>query len=153
MSAKQNVQRDPEGHEMPSSVSDLMQTDVMGISPTASLRQLAGLLWRNGISGVPVVDDEGTVVGTVGISDLTWVAGLFAEDDVDPKAADELDERTVRDIMTPDVFGVGPAASLAELADFFARTGLRRAVVLEDGQLAGIVSVTDLLGLIVDDAE
>ena len=153
MSAMKNVQRDPRGRGISSTVSDLMQTDVMGISPTASLRQLAGLLWRTGISGAPVVNDEGTVVGTVGISDLTWVAGLFAEDGVDPTAAGELDERTVRDIMTPDVFGVGPGASLAELADFFARTGLRRAVVLKDGQLAGIVSVTDLLGLIVDDAE
>jgi len=52
--------------------------------------------------------------------------------------------------MTPDVFGVEPGSSLAQLAAFFSRTGLGRAVVLEHGKLVGIVSVIDLLGWIAD---
>jgi predicted transcriptional regulator len=56
----------------------------------------------------------------------------------------------VRDVMSPDVFGVEPDSSLAELARFCSRTGLGRAVVLEHAKLVGIVSVIDLLGLISD---
>ena len=52
--------------------------------------------------------------------------------------------------MTPDVFGVEPDATIAELAAFFARTGLGRAPVLEDGKLVGIVSVIDLLTILAD---
>lgn len=61
-----------------------------------------------------------------------------------------LDERTVRDIMTPDVFGVGPQATLAELGQFFRRNELHRASVLDGGRWVGIFSVTDLLGLVAD---
>lgn len=45
-----------------------------------------------------------------------------------------------------------PTVRLAELAGFFSRTGLGRAVVLERGKLVGIVSVIDLLGSIADRA-
>jgi CBS domain-containing protein len=48
--------------------------------------------------------------------------------------------------MTGDVFGVAPDATISDLAAYFARTGLGRAVVLENGELRGIVSVSDLLG-------
>jgi CBS domain-containing protein len=64
------------------------------------------------------------------------------------RAARHLEERTVRDVMTPDIFGVQPDASLEQLAEYFSRTGLRRAIVVDRGRLVGIVSVVDLLGLI-----
>ncbi len=130
-----------------------MHRGVVSVSPSASIRELAQLLRRHAISGVPVVGQGGAVVGMVSVTDLMWLSDWLTPDDADPDArarARELDERTVRDIMTPDVFGVEPGASLAELGRFFARTGLRRAVVLKNGELAGIVSVTDLLGLIAD---
>jgi CBS domain-containing protein len=49
------------------------------------------------------------------------------------------------------VFGVPPEASVGELLDFFARTGLHRALVLEGGRVVGIVTTTDLLELIAAD--
>jgi CBS-domain-containing membrane protein len=137
----------------PRTVADLMHTDVVTLSPAASIRELATLLYRHRISGVPVVDDDGTVVGTASVTDLIWLSDLIAPDRSDPEARvrrRELDERTVRDIMTPDVFGVGPDATVGELGRFFIRTGLHRALVLDGGRLVGIASVTDLLGLVVE---
>ncbi len=131
-------------------VASLMHTDVVTVPARASIRELAALLHRQRISGVPVLDEDGTVVGTASVTDLMWLSDLIAPDRADPEArarTRELDERTVREIMTPDVFGLGPDATVGELARFFTRTGLHRALVLDGDRLVGIVSITDLLGL------
>jgi CBS-domain-containing membrane protein len=132
-----------------------MQRDVVTVSPEASILELVDLLRENAISGVPVVEDErDVVVGTVSVSDLMWLSDWLAGEATDgrERAAQHLEEKRVRDVMTPDVFGVDSEASLGELAAFFSRTGLGRAVVLDRGKLVGIVSVIDLLGLIADQA-
>lgn len=135
----------------PSTVADLMRSDVITVSPEESVRGLIDLLCHHAVSGVPVVDADHAVVGTVSVSDLMWLSDRLIEG-VDSGewewAAEHLTERKVREVMTPDVFGVEPGSSLIELARFFARTGLGRAVVLDRGKLVGIVSVTDLLGWI-----
>jgi len=145
-------QRQTERHS-PSKVSDLMRRDVVTVSPSDSIRALAQVLCRAGVSGVPVVE-EGRVVGTVSLTDLMWLSNSRSLLEGTPSeralAATRLDERSVREIMSAEAFGVGPDASLGELATFFARTGLGRAIVQRDGELLGIVSATDLLRLIAD---
>ena len=138
----------------PRSVTDLMQTDVVTIGPEASLAELAGLMRRHSVSGLPVVDGEGRVVGTVSVTDLIWLS-----DRVRPTAGavresgrwEDLDRTTVREIMTPDAFGVPPRCGLDELLEFFSRTGLHRALVLEEGRVIRVVSMTDLLVLFAGD--
>lgn len=139
-------------HSVPCTVAGLMEEEVVTASPSTSVRELTRLLRRHRISGVPVVDEDGRVVGTVSVSDLMWLSDWFAEGAREGRraATDHLEEKTVADVMTPDVFGVPPEASLRELSRFFSRTGLGRAVVLDRGNLVGIVSVIDLLGLIAD---
>jgi CBS domain-containing protein len=139
---------------LPTTVADLMRRNVVTISPSASIRELVNLLRQNSISGVPVVEAEHNVVGTVSVSDLMWLSDWLEAGATSDRASatEHLEERTVRDVMTPDVFGVEPEASLTELARFFSRTGLGRAVVLDQGELVGIVSAIDLLGLIADHA-
>jgi CBS domain-containing protein len=55
-------------------VRDLMQTEVVTISPEATVRELARLLADTGISGVPVVGPGGTVLGVVSSSDVVRLA-------------------------------------------------------------------------------
>lgn len=133
-------------------VADVMRREVVSVSPSLPLRELALLLMRRAVSGAPVVDDSGAVIGMVSVSDLIWESDTLPLDRVDPlgRVASAWSRRTVADIMTPDVFGVDRDDTLADLARFFARTGLRRAVVLEDGALVGIVSAIDLLGTVAD---
>lgn len=139
----------------PSTVADIMRRDVVTVSPATTVREFVELLRRYGISGAPVVDQARRVVGMVSETDLMWLADWFAERPESygtlDRAAEHLDEKTVGDIMTADVFGVASDASLAELAAFFARTGLGRAVVLEDDRMVGIVGVMDLLGLLANE--
>ncbi|HEX6135521.1 MAG TPA: CBS domain-containing protein [Longimicrobiales bacterium] len=129
----------------PRTVSDLMTRDLVTIAPDASIRDLIRVLREHGIGGMPVVDRDGTVLGTVSSSDVLWLATGEAEGTTGFVTADTLDTHCVREIMTPDVFGVGPDTSLPELRRFFARTGVHRAPVLEDGVIIGIVGLSDVL--------
>jgi CBS-domain-containing membrane protein len=139
---------------LPRTVAELMRRDVVTVAPTATIRELVHLLRENCISGVPVIEAGRRVVGTVSVSDLMWLSDWLAGEATDDRAeaVRHLDGKLVRDVMTPDVFGVEPDASLEDLAGFFSRTGLGRAVVLDRGDLVGIVSVIDLLSLITEAA-
>lgn len=57
-----------------STVRDLMQTDVITVSPETSVRELTRILAESGISGVPVVTDAGEVLGVVSSSDVVRLA-------------------------------------------------------------------------------
>lgn len=138
---------------LPSTVADVMRRRVIHIRPDASVRELLELLVREGISGCLVREEGRRLVGTVSTTDLLWVMDrLIPSASESPESAPDADEfldgRRVRDIMTPDVFGVEADRSLEELSRFFSRTGLHRAPVLQDGDLVGIVSISDLLGLL-----
>ncbi len=144
--------------EWPTTVSDLMEREVVTATPDMPVPTLARLLRDHRVSGVPVVDAEGHVVGTVSSTDLLWLCEILLPRPHDRDGAhhnrrNHANTRTVGDVMTPDVFGVRPEDSLEELCRFMARTGLRRAPVMEDGRLVGMVSFTDLLALMADDAE
>jgi CBS domain-containing protein len=131
-------------------VADLMRRDVVTVSPSTPIRDVIRLFRRHGISGVPVVDEGGKAIGMISESDLTWLMNRFVGNGSYAAPADattDLGDLIARDVMTADVFGVAPDSTLSELAAFFARTGLGRAVVLENGELRGIVSVSDLLGV------
>jgi CBS domain-containing protein len=135
---------------MSATIAELMKTDVVTISPDASVHELVRVLRDEGIGGMPVVDEDGTVVGMVSSTDVLWLA--VAADDDDTRAflsPDDLTRRKVRDIMTPDVFGVSPDASASDLRRFFARTGVQRALVLDGRKIVGIVVLSDVLGSLV----
>lgn len=61
-------------------VEDIMQTDVVAVAPDATVGALIHLLAENDISGVPVVDDAGLVVGVVSTTDVVHLAADADED-------------------------------------------------------------------------
>lgn len=134
------------------SVADLMHTDVVSIRPDATIRALANLLWRNDVSGVPVVAPGGKVLGVASATDILWLSDrmvpLNGLRGADLLSWDGWDRHTVAEIMTADVFAVSPTDSIDDLRRFFTRTGVHRALVLEDDELVGVVSLSDLLAAI-----
>lgn len=136
----------------PRTVSDIMRRELVSILPDATVRDLIRSLRDHGIGGMPVIDESGNVLGTVSSTDLLWLATTELPDAPGFLAVDTLFGRTVREIMTPDVFGVSPDASLQELRSFFARTGVHRALVLDDGAPVGIVVLSDVLDTLLDAA-
>ncbi len=143
-----------------------MQSDVVTVHPELQLRELESVLLRERIHGAPVVEG-GRVVGVVSRSDVVRQLKLEEERIADAayylepfdadRRAPEQDERIfegvgartaklrVRDIMIQDVVSVPPDAPLAEVARCMLERPVHRILVLEEGELRGLISSLDLV--------
>jgi CBS domain-containing protein len=119
----------------PATVRDVMQTDVIAVVPEMTVRELIHLLLEERITGAPVLAPTGKVLGVVSGTDVLRLAS---------QPSSRLD-RCVGDIMTPVVFTVDPSESLSDLARFFRRGRVHRALVMEDGVLLGVVTPFDMV--------
>ncbi len=136
-------------------VDEVMSGDVVTVAPETSLKNVAGLLVEHRISGVPVVDSNGTVVGVVSEADILikergpeprhgglmdWLLGGGAADD------ERLAARTVGEAMTQPAITVASSAPVAQAARKMTENGIKRLpVVSRDGALVGIVTRSDLV--------
>jgi CBS domain-containing protein len=152
----------------PITAADLMNPKVLAVRDDLTLRELAAFLIRNQITGAPVEDGAGRLVGLVSLVEVAR-AVLVGEDeedeeddaadpdgsaaelddfaDLDPAAGDLL----VRDIMTPAVDSVPEDATVSEVATRMLDSQVHRLLVTRDGVPVGIVTTSDLLGLLVDE--
>lgn len=114
--------------------SDVMTTNVTTIAPDATVDEAIRVLLDNQISGLPVVDARGMLVGM--ISEFQLLETVF-----DPQIRNE----SVRGFMTRDVIAVDDGALLADVASLFIMHRIRRVPVLREGQLVGLITRRDLL--------
>ena len=136
-------------------VSDVMTTDVASVAPGASLKEVAQILVHRDISGLPVVDEEGGVLGVVSEADL------LAKERADPPARGgplawlvdpiEVVERRklaahlAGDVMTAPAVTIAPHRSLARAAGVMLDNRVNRLPVVDGGRLVGIVTRADLV--------
>jgi CBS domain-containing protein len=130
---------------------DIMTPDVITASPLMSVREFATLLSERGISGAPVVDTDGILVGIVSEGDLLHRAETGTERRTEKRRVRWLDTlatdrelardyakshgRTVGDIMTREVITVADTTELAEIADLLETKRIKRVPVLCNGKL------------------
>jgi CBS domain-containing protein len=153
----------------PITAADLMNPDVLTVPDDMSVRDLARFLVDNDITGAPVEDDAGRLVGVVSVFDI---ARLLGEDEDDfeleeregapangasddaglDEAGDDEDELLVEDIMTPAVWSVTEEATVPEVASLMLKEHLHRLLVVREEEPVGIISTSDLLGLLMDEA-
>lgn len=141
---------------------DVMTPDVVTVSPSTSLKALGRILAEHNITGAPVVNDDGRIVGIVSQTDLilsqlrTRIGSKDYEDIFDlfsaspelgggPQARYGHAPRWVEDIMTRHVVIASEDMGVAELASLLAEKGIHRVPVARDGKLVGIVAALDLL--------
>ena len=132
-------------------IGDLMTTDLITVGPETSLKEAARRMLQAGISGLPVTDD-GKLVGIITEADFVSTeadrgakkrAGLlrfFVRDNGIPSS-----ERTVGDVMTDELWTIGPDADHVQAARIMESHGIKRLPVVENGDLVGLVSRTDML--------
>ena len=139
--------------------ADVMTRNVITVDPGATVQAVAGLLSERGISGAPVVDASGQLVGIISEGDLlrrteigTNAPGSvrrswWLEDVATARARDYVKShgRTVRDIMTRDVVSVTDDTDLSEIARLLETNRIKRVPVLHDGKIVGIVSRSNLV--------
>ncbi len=145
--------------------ADVMTTKVITVTPDASVQDVAALLANNGISGVPVVDTAGQLVGVVSEGDLLHRTETGTARRVERKRPRWFDtfsgdrdlardyvkshSRTVRDIMTPDVITVSETTELDAIANLLETKRIKRVPVVRDGTVVGIVSRSNLVRALV----
>jgi len=170
----------------PITAADLMNPKVLAVRENMTLRELAAYLIRNQITGAPVEDGGGRLVGVVSTVDIAEAMLAFPGDDgSDPGGAgagtgadpsgegseDEVEERgargeeaeepgeaeladddvLVRDIMTPAIDSVPEDATVSEVASRMLDNHVHRLLVTRDGKPVGIITTSDLLGLLIDE--
>ncbi len=133
-------------------IRDLMTTDVLTIGPEARLKEAARRMLEAGVSGLPVTNENGDLVGIITEADfvareadrrVTQRAGLLRLLRRDVEIPSQ--ERLVGDVMTSEVRVVDPESDHAEAARLMLREGIKRIPVVAEGRLIGLVSRTDML--------
>jgi CBS domain-containing protein len=136
-------------------VKDVMTSDVVTVRPETSLKDVAAILTERRISGVPVVDASGKVVGVVsegdilfkerGPSERTGLLAWFA-DPYDVAEQLKLAARTAGEAMTAPAKTIAPWRPVSSAAAEMLDEGVNRLPVVDDeGRLVGIVTRADLV--------
>jgi CBS domain-containing protein len=123
-----------------------MQTNLQTMRGSDTIGEVIGLLADSHLSGVPVLDEHGRLVGVVSSSDIL---SALAERQ-DREAREQLFEETlVRYIMTPRPQTITPEAPVKDAAQRMLYLEIHRLFVEQDGRLVGVISTTDLVRALV----
>ena len=146
--------------------ADIMQTRIITVADTAPLSEVERVLTENRITGVPVTDQAGRVVGVISVRDLLdrYVEepdsrprrgkGYYhesteemADEDLESFELPEEAEETAGSVMTPEVFHVAATTGLAEVARQMVEHKIHRVLVTDPkkGQVVGIISSMGML--------
>jgi len=152
----------------PITASDLMNPGVLTVREDMTVRELASFLLEHEISGAPVADAEGRLVGVVSMVDIAALAsgeerptGEEGSSFFGPDWEDALDEEDVEDlqldldglrvasIMNPRLYSVREDATVSEIASLMLKGHIHRLLVTREDRAVGIITTSDLLGLLV----
>jgi CBS domain-containing protein len=136
---------------------DIMTRDVATVSPDTSVRDIAALMMKKHISGVPVLADDGSVVGIVSEGDLLhraevgterrrkWWFRTFADSDALAREYAKAHGLRARDVMSRYVVSVRADTELRDVADILDTQHIKRVPVLQEGRVVGVITRRDLV--------
>ncbi|MCJ7745506.1 MAG: CBS domain-containing protein [Actinobacteria bacterium] len=148
-------------------VRDAMTPDPITVLPETPVTDVARVMIKNGIGGVPVVNKEGDLLGIITESDL-----IVQDTDVKfpsfvhfldgyvfvPGSIHRFEEKflkavaaTAEDLMTADIITVDADDPVEDTATLMSKKRLKRFPVISEGQLVGIITMRDIVKLISDD--
>jgi CBS domain-containing protein len=146
-------------------VRELMSSPAITVSPTTQIREVARIMRENVISGVPVVDDAGKLLGVITEMELiarnapvhepTYLAVLSALIPVNLEEYRQYKEQlrqalatNALELMRDEVETISPDASIEEALESMLNPEVTMLPVVEDGRVIGVVTRTDLVRLI-----
>jgi CBS domain-containing protein len=137
--------------------ADVMTRDIVTVGPETPLADAIRLMLEHRVSGLPVVDGNGQLVGLLTEGDLLhraetgtdtvrlgWLQALLARGRMAEQYV-HTHGRRVQDVMTQDVLTVGEASPLEDVIRILEARHVRRVPVVEGKRLVGIVSRSDLV--------
>jgi CBS domain-containing protein len=136
---------------------DVMVAPVITIKPNSSVKEVARIFLERRISAVPVIDEQGKLVGIVSEGDLLhrseagterqrpWWLHAFTGDATLATEYAKSHARRVADVMTRNVITAAPDTPLRDIATLLEKNSIKRVPIVKDGQLVGLVSRANLL--------
>ncbi len=156
---------------------DIMTRHVIPVPSDMPVEDLAAFLISNGISGAPVTNDDDELVGVVSLTDIVRHDGFpttrhreraderhdvylkigldaleneFDKEELEGFQIEGGSGITVRDIMTPTVFGVVDKLPIQDIADYMIRGKIHRQFVTRGREVVGVITAMDLLKVVRD---
>lgn len=141
-------------------VSEFMTTEVISAKKDTSIKEVIDLMAKNGILGLPVINDQHHVVGVITESDLLkhftslkTPEGVPLLGSMVELGASEFNDtlkahcaETVEELMTPDAITICPTSTLSEAIDHMAKNSINRLPVTEgEGRLVGLLTRSDVV--------
>lgn len=138
-------------------VRELMTEKVLTIGPEAPIKDVAKILVDNGISGLPVCDIEGGVLGVISEGDILykehdpaaghmgWPLGWIVEGLPNAKGEAKAKALTARKAMTSPAITIAPHESVSQAARIMCERHVNRLPVVQNEKLVGIVTRADLV--------
>jgi predicted transcriptional regulator len=117
----------------------IMTSDLVTVRPDASVEEAIDILLTQQISGLPVTDDEGRLVGV--ITEFALLAVAYDK---------RVKNHSVRHHMTRDVISVDVDDPISRIADLCIVHRVRRVPVMKDGRLVGVIARRDVLRALVE---
>jgi CBS domain-containing protein len=136
-------------------IEEIMIRSVKTVRTDDIIKNVAVIICTNHISGVPVVDDEGKVVGVISEKDIIKAMypdyTEFHDDPLRSRNFEEIEERyeallvrKVEDLMSRNVLSITPDAPILKAASLMILKKIRRLPIIDQGKLVGIVSQGDI---------
>jgi CBS domain-containing protein len=110
---------------------DIMTRDVITVSPTATVKNLAMTLIKNQISGAPVAGRNGKIIGVVSEADIVAKKG-----------------KDVKTIMSKNIISVTEDTAVEDIAKLMTTHRIKRLPVMRGSEVVGIVSRADIVNAI-----
>jgi len=135
---------------------DVMVRDVVTAAPEMSVARAIELLSENDVSALPVVDEDGAVVGVISEADLIpraegdpewrpwWLEAVTPATTLAAEFA-KIHGRRVDEVMSTHVVSAEEETSIAEIAALLEKHRIKRVPIIHDGRLVGIVSRSNLI--------
>ena len=149
-------------------VKDVMNPDIMTVADDMTTDELVRYLAEREISGAPVVDGQGHLIGVVSMTDIgrhlaepldfapsqrsEFYSATADEVTLEDLGQHYVEERaaTVRDVMTPVIYQVPVTASVAEAARIMIEHHIHRLIVTQGKEPVGIITSIDLLRVLAE---
>ncbi len=155
---------------------EIMENDVLELTTLTPIESAIELLEEYAISGAPVVDEAGELVGVLSASDIIKRDRVHNDEDADGRrtsyyfadpfdspaseffgredySLDALGRELTMDWMTPEVVSVGPDATLTEVCGVMAKESIHRVFVLKDKRIQGVVSTLDIVTYLAENSQ
>ncbi len=146
---------------------EIMTPSIKAVPQSWTMERLARFLTDNEITGSPVTDDNGEIVGIATLKDITEFRWNATRNELDSRLTPEEEQEArrlrmaifeemgkvpveVRDIMTPIVLSVDEQTPVSEIAHTMMDEHLHRIFVTKDRKITGIITTYDMLKLIAD---